>query len=154
MSAREDRVGAGVVMRAGSQRRASKQVTDQPVDRLLGELEASVMRLMWVGGAATVREVLDRMHSAGRPLAYTTVMTVMSRLATKGLLTRELVGKTHIYRAALSEEAFLRASATQRVQALVDEFGDLAIAQFLAEVSDLSPKRRRQLKRLASEDAG
>lgn len=122
---------------------------DPAIARLLGELEAAIMRLMWARPIATVREVLDDLHRTGRPLAYTTVMTVMGRLVVKGLLTRQLVGKTHVYRAAETEEAFLRAMAARQVQNLVDEFGDLAIAQFLAEVENLSPVRRRQLERLA-----
>lgn len=108
------------------------------------------MRLMWRLETATVRGIFLQLRADGRPLAYTTVMTVMSRLAVKQLLARELVGKTYVYRAALTEDQFLRTMAARRVQELVDEFGDLAIAQFLATVSDLSPERQAQLERLAS----
>jgi predicted transcriptional regulator len=122
------------------------------IDHLLGELEAAIMRLMWAVDTATVREIFDRLHAHGRSLAYTTVMTVMARLAEKQLLTRELAGKTHIYRAALTEDQFVRAAAAKRVQALVDEFGDVAIAQFLATVNELSPERYRELERIARGD--
>lgn len=118
-------------------------------DHLLGDLEAPVMRQMWTRDVATVRDVLEALHAAGRQVAYTTVMTVMSRLASKGLLIRDLVGKTYIYRAAMDEQHFLQMAAAQRVQTLVAEFGDMAIAQFLTEVNGLSPERRRQLERLA-----
>lgn len=111
------------------------------------------MRLMWAVESATVRGIFDLLRANGRSLAYTTVMTVMSRLAGKELLTRELTGKTHVYRVALTEEQFLRAVATKRVQALVDEFGDLAIAQFLTTVNELSPERQRQLERIARGEA-
>lgn len=131
-----------------------KQRGDDAVDHLLGDLEAAIMRLMWDRRTATVREVLDLLAAADRPLAYTTVMTVMSRLAGKGLLARELTGKTHVYRVAQAQEEFLRGVATQQVQALVEEFGDLAIAQFVAQVNDLSPRRRRQLERLARGGTG
>lgn len=107
------------------------------------------MRLMWARETATVRQILGLLVAAGRPLAYTTVMTVMGRLVGKGLLARELTGKTHLYRAAVTQEAFLQAAAARQVQALVAEFGDVAIAQFLATVDDLPPTRRRQLERLA-----
>ena len=119
---------------------------------LLGDLEASVMRQMWGREAATVREVLEALRAAGRQVAYTTVMTVMGRLNAKGLLVRDLVGKTHVYRAAMDEDQLLRAAASRRVQTLVEEFGDIAIAQFLAEVNGLSPERRRQLLDLAGGD--
>jgi len=126
---------------------------DSATGHLLGDLEAGIMRLMWARGSATVREILAQLGTAGRPLAYTTVMTVMGRLVGKGLLARELRGKTHVYRVALTEDQFLRTVATRRVQALVEEFGDLAIARFLAEVQGLSPERRHQLERLADEGA-
>jgi predicted transcriptional regulator len=122
---------------------------DQLVDHLLGDLEAPIMRLMWQRETATVRNILEALDTSGRSLAYTTVMTVMARLAEKGMLVRERIGRSHIYRASTSRDQFLRQSASQRVQGLVQEFGDLAVARFLAEVSELSPERRRQLERLA-----
>ena len=132
----------------------SKETMDErsrrgAVEHLLGELEALVMREMWARDAATVRQVLEALRATGRQIAYTTVMTVMSRLTTKGLLERDLVGKSHMYRAVMDEGQLLRAAASQRVQALVEEFGDVAIAQFLAEVDGLSAERRLQLERLA-----
>ena len=50
------------------------------VEKLLGELEAAIMDILWARGQATVREVLDELSST-RSLAYTTVLTIMSRLA-------------------------------------------------------------------------
>lgn len=120
------------------------------VAHVLGELELAIMRLMWARESATVREILGLLHANGRQLAYTTVMTVMGRLVGKGLLTRERDGKTHVYHSARGEAAYLQTVAAQRVQALIEEFGDLAIAQFLATVDELSPERRRQLERLGS----
>lgn len=126
---------------------------DDPIDHLLGDLEAAIMRLMWATDTATVRDIFDLLRANGRSLAYTTVMTVMARLVGKRLLARELAGKTHVYRAALTESQFVRAAAAQRIQALVDEFGDVAIAQFLAKVNDLSPDRYKQLERIARGEA-
>ncbi|MDQ3780889.1 MAG: BlaI/MecI/CopY family transcriptional regulator [Chloroflexota bacterium] len=128
----------------------SEQRRSDMVGHLLGDLEVAIMRLMWTRDSATVREILGLLQADGRLLAYTTVMTVMGRLAGKGLLARSLDGKTHVYRAAFNEQEFLRLTAAQRVQALVEEFGDLAIAQFMSTVEDLAPERRRQLEHLAS----
>lgn len=131
-------------------------VEDKPsndvVDHLLGELEAPIMRLMWARGSASVRDILDALNHRERPLAYTTVMTVMSRLAEKGLLSRERHGKMHVYRPTATQDGFVRHAAARRVQELVAEFGDLAMAQFLAEVTELSPERRQQLERLTAEE--
>jgi predicted transcriptional regulator len=127
---------------------------ERAVNHLLGELEAAVMRQMWSRERASVREILNQLNDDGRALAYTTVLTVMNRLSSKGLLERELIGKTHIYRATTNRDAFLRQAAAQRVQDLIEAFGDLAIAQFLREVAELSPQRRRQLRRLAGVEEG
>lgn len=132
--------------------RLSRARQDEAIDRLLGDLEAAVMRLMWQRESATVRDILDALNLSGRPLAYTTVMTVMSRLVVKGVLARERSGKTHIYRTAATEEQFLQHAAAQRVHALIEEFGDLAITHFIIEISELSPKRRQQLEQMVKGD--
>ncbi|HWG98749.1 MAG TPA: BlaI/MecI/CopY family transcriptional regulator [Pilimelia sp.] len=72
----------------------------------LGDLERAVMDVLWDrGGPATVREVADALD--GRPLAYTTVMTVLDRLAGKGMVDRERVGRAWRYRPAASREAHI-----------------------------------------------
>jgi predicted transcriptional regulator len=84
-----------------------------------------------------------------RQRKYTTVMTIMARLHTKGLLGRHRDGKTHIYTPVLTREEFRQARARAEVGALVDEFGDVALAQFAEQVAELDPGRREQLRRLA-----
>jgi len=66
--------------------------------RKFGELEATIMDLLWSGsGPATVREVLEELQWR-RPIAYTTVMTVMDNLHSKGCLARESRGRAYLYR--------------------------------------------------------
>ncbi len=65
--------------------------------RQLGELEAVVMGRLWEWGRpALVREMVDDLHD-DRPLAYTTVMTVMENLHRKGWLRRERYGRAWRY---------------------------------------------------------
>lgn len=54
---------------------------------------------------ATVRDVLEDLRT-GREIAYTTVMTVMDKLHTKGLLRRKPVGKAYVYETVLTKEAY------------------------------------------------
>jgi predicted transcriptional regulator len=109
------------------------------------------MRVVWPRGEATVREVLETLNaSRGRQVAYTTVMTVMSRLADKGLLRRHLVGKAHHYEVAQTEDEFLHAASRRLIRSLIEDFGEVAIAEFLAELDQVEPQRRRRLKRLAA----
>ncbi|TMR20814.1 BlaI/MecI/CopY family transcriptional regulator [Nonomuraea turkmeniaca] len=74
--------------------------------RGLGELESAIMDRMWATNApASVRDVLEHLRK-DRALAYTTVMTVMDKLHTKGLLKRKPVGRAYIYEAVSSKEAY------------------------------------------------
>lgn len=105
---------------------------------------------LWAAGEAPVRAILDSLNARSeRQRKYTTVMTIMARLHTKGLLERHRDGKTHIYTPVLSREEFQQARAQAEVGALVDEFGDVALVHFAKQMAELDPKRREHLARLA-----
>lgn len=70
----------------------------------LPPLELECLKALWARGRGTVREVRERLYPE-RPLAYTTIMTVMGRLARKGLVEREKRGRAHLYRPAVTEAA-------------------------------------------------
>jgi BlaI family transcriptional regulator, penicillinase repressor len=108
---------------------------------------------VWARGACTVRAVLDALNArTPTPRAYTTVMTVMQRLDGKGLLQRERDGRRDVYVAALSRDEYAQARAGAQVGALVDEYGDVALAHFARHMSQLDPERREQIRRLAGGD--
>lgn len=116
---------------------------DDDLEKLLGPLEADVMRAVWVAdGPTTPRQVLDALN-ADRPqaLAYTTVMTVMSRLADKELLKRTPARRGWAYEALVADAAGIA------VRDVMRDFGEAAIAHFVAE-SRADPKLRRRLQRL------
>lgn len=66
------------------------------LDRLT-PLEAQIMHCVWDLGEATARQVKDRLRST-RPLAYTTVQTMMALLRDKGFLGSERHGRADVYR--------------------------------------------------------
>src|SRR4051794_16481708 len=112
----------------------------------LHELEAEVMDVVWAHGERTVREVMSEINSrSSQERAYTTFMTVMSRLHAKGLLERRREGKTDIYRPVMTREVYSAARAEAEVSALVDEFGEVALASFARQMASLDPARRRVL---------
>lgn len=116
------------------------------VSTYLGELEAEIMEILWRRTNVTPREVHEALH---RPIAYTTVITVMTRLVEKGLLVREADGPTHRYRPAQTRDVFLAAASKSVVEDLVTDFGDMAIVHFLRELDKLDPARLEQLRKLA-----
>jgi len=71
-----------------------------------GELEAAVMQVVWNHGEpVTVRAIAEQLQET-RPLAYTTVSTIVERLRAKGALSRVRVGRSFQYAAVQSAEAY------------------------------------------------
>lgn len=127
--------------------------SQEPVPPPLHDLEAEVMGVVWQHEVVTVRDVYEMVNTREvRQRAYTTFMTVMARLAVKGVLERHREGKTDIYRAVMSAEEYTAARARVGVGALVEEFGDLALIHFAAAVADMDPARRAMLERHATDD--
>jgi predicted transcriptional regulator len=118
------------------------------LEKLLGPLEAEVVRAAWAAGEpVSVRDLLERVN-AGRsqPLAYTTVMTVMSRLTDKDVLRRRREGRGYVYEPVADDPAALAVHGVMR------DFGDAAMAQFVEEARG-DPKLLRRLQRLLGEDS-
>lgn len=119
--------------------------------KLLGDLEAEIMEFVWAAGESTVREVHE-IVGRRRDLAYTTVMTVMSRLAEKGLLTRRKGShKAMVYSPAVEREAFLRRASASIFRGLFGDFGSPAMSQLVDMISDESDERIDELARLIEE---
>ena len=122
------------------------------LDKLLGDLEREIMELMWVRGEGSVRDILEALNirrTAGHPLAYTTVMTVMAKLAAKRLLRRTRVGRADEYHVAETREAFLIRTSDSIARQLVEDFGDAAISSFVSLLENVAPDRLEQLRRKA-----
>ncbi len=116
----------------------------------LHELETEIMDEVWLRGECSVRDVLDAVNARSDvKRAYTTIMTVMHRLVDKDLLQRERAGRSDVFRAALTRDAYEHARASAEVDALVTAYGDVALAHFAREIGQLDPQRREQISRLA-----
>ena len=114
----------------------------------LGELERAVMAQLWSADAPlTVRDVHDRLE---RELAYTTVMTVLGRLAKKGLVRQERDGKAYRYAAAASREQMA-------AEVMIDALGDVGedrTAALVAFVDRVGPADAEALRRALDTPAG
>ena len=86
---------------------------------VMGELEQAVMDILWNRpDPLSVRDVHELL-ARDRDLAYTTVMTVLDRLAKKGFVLRNLDGRAWLYRPATSR-------ATQIASEMLDLMGRLS----------------------------
>ena len=100
---------------------------------VLGPLEAEIMDVVWDTGEVTVRDVHQLLESS-RPLAYTTVMTTLGRLADKGLVKRIEDQPAHHYTALITREQYARSTVKSVVDWLVNHFPDPAVAYFVDRV--------------------
>ena len=72
-------------------------------DVSLSELQLALMRVLWARGQASTAEVAEALRDQQRPLAHTTVATLLTRLEKRGLIASERDGRALVYRAAVSE---------------------------------------------------
>ncbi|MBI5071453.1 BlaI/MecI/CopY family transcriptional regulator [Candidatus Falkowbacteria bacterium] len=106
--------------------------------KILGDLEAEIMETVWKIGQASVRDVLTELEKK-RKIAYTTVMTVMSRLHDKGVLKRKMdKSGAFLYLPVKDKKSFLAQASEKILKNFFREYGDVAVAQFvdIIETSD------------------
>jgi predicted transcriptional regulator len=113
----------------------------------LAPLESKIMAAVWQAGAAvSVRQVLDVLNDQrSKPLAYTTVMTVMNRLLAKGVLVRQGHRRSYVYEATACDPAGLA------VADVIRTYGDAAVARFVDEAR-ADPGVLRRLRALLAQD--
>jgi predicted transcriptional regulator len=82
-------------------------------------LELECLKALWKLGEANVKEVRNVL-AANRNLAYTTVMTVLDRLARKGAAARRKVGRSFVYAPVLSRDSIRRLAVKELVECFFD----------------------------------
>jgi predicted transcriptional regulator len=117
-------VGSTVSARAGSRSGGS-----------LGDLEREVMAQLWEAGEPlTVRQVHERL-SASRDLAYTTVMTVLDRLAKKKVVVQQKADRAYRYSPAQTREQMTASLMLDALGAAPDgATRDAALVHFVGQV--------------------
>jgi BlaI family transcriptional regulator, penicillinase repressor len=113
----------------------------------LGSAELDVLKVLWDRGSCTVREVLDEFHVRGRRVAYTTVLTLLTRLEQKGAVASDKSEQAYVYRPKVTRE---RITAT-RLKTLVHQLYDGAATPLVLQLMQsekFSPEEIAQLQQL------
>lgn len=135
-------------MAAYDRRSKRQRESADPVSRYLGELQAEVLAILWRQGSATVRKVVDELNeSRKQPLAYTTVLTLVSRLWSRGLLARTPEGRGFRYRPAKSREQLLGELSDELIDRLITDFGEIAVARLGERLDQLDAERGQRVKK-------
>ena len=111
----------------------------------LGELERSVLQMLWQHGTLSAEHVREELDQQDRPLKDSTVRTVLRRLEEKGYLTHVLDNRTFLYSPA--EPAPMVAG--RAVKRILEWFCEGSVEQLLVGMVDSSVLDRAELKRLA-----
>ncbi|WTW98501.1 BlaI/MecI/CopY family transcriptional regulator [Streptomycetaceae bacterium NBC_01309] len=114
--------------------------------RVQGGLQAEIMTVLWRIGTGTVEQVRAGLPEASRG-AYTTVQTVLNRLAERGLLTRTREKQAIVYQPAMSEADYVAASLSTALDSASESARRLALAQLVGglgtdELADLQALAR------------
>ncbi|GHD87164.1 BlaI/MecI/CopY family transcriptional regulator [Streptomyces naganishii] len=120
---------------------------ENPGRRARGELESDVLATLWAAdGPLTARQVMERLPG---DLAYTTVLTILSRLYDKGMLVRHREGRGFAY-APVRDEA---SHTARRMRSLLEEGSDreAVLTRFVSELSAQDEQLLHQL--LAAHEA-
>jgi predicted transcriptional regulator len=114
----------------------------------LGDLEALALRQLWEATEPlSVREFQARI-SKTRPVAVTTVATILDRLHHKGVVSRELVkkgGPHYLYSAKVTEAEFKEAVVNNVMGTLLHSFNDVTVAYLADKMAGPKPSDRRVL---------
>jgi BlaI family transcriptional regulator, penicillinase repressor len=104
-----------------------------------GKLEYAVLAAVWDLGAATAREVYDRV---GAPLGLVTTTTarVLDRLQAKGLVTRDKVGKSFAYRARVARREIDHVRMSRALSGLLSQEPRPALASLVDAIEAIDPK--------------
>jgi predicted transcriptional regulator len=108
--------------------------------------ELAIMKVVWRTDETTVRDVYEALREQ-RPIAYTTVMTMMRILQEKGYLTRVTTEKAHVYRAARPRQQVVGAMLRDFLDRVFDGASD-ALLVHLAKDNQLTAKQKRIVRQL------
>jgi predicted transcriptional regulator len=122
----------------------SYKIARMPPRRKPTDAELAILRVLWTLGPSTVRDVAEAL---GRESAYTTVLKLMQIMTDKGLVKRDDSTRSHVYRAASSENKMQK----QLVTDLLDKVFAGSAAKLVLQALDAgkaSPEELAEIRKL------
>jgi predicted transcriptional regulator len=116
----------------------------RPTSPTITDSERAILEVLWDQDEASVREVADAL-SRQKPLAYTTVLTMLNVLSKKGLVTHRPEGRAFIYRAAVTREQARKQALNYLLQQFFKGSPNM-LAQHLVSEHDIDPAQRTLLQ--------
>ena len=104
-----------------------------PRESDLGTAELEVLKALWERRRATVRQVLTQLHEQGRRVAYTTVLTVLTRLEQKGVVKSDKSGMAYVYRPMLTRATVTKSRLRSLIEQLYDGAAGPLVLQLMRE---------------------
>jgi len=115
----------------------------------LGEVQLQIMQVLWQKGAATAREITDEL-SRRKPIAHSTVQTLLRKLETKGAVTHEMQDRTFVFR-PVRQETEVTTTATRDLLARLFDNSVSGLVAHLLKHEKISRKELAELRRLIEE---
>ncbi len=112
----------------------------------LASLQLLIMQVLWDRGEATIGDVQQALQDE-RPLAYTTVATMLTKMERKGQVTHRTVGRVHHYRPKIQQETVTRSMVSDLTDRLFG--GDVTqMVSHLLDGAEMGPEEIARLKAL------
>jgi predicted transcriptional regulator len=117
---------------------------------MFGPAELPILEALWEKGTLTGRELYEEVRRS-KELAYTTVLTVVGRMVSKGSVKRKKVDGLYYYEPAMNRAEFERRAAAAVVKGIVEISPAHAVSAFVDVLSSSSADRLEEIMKLIEE---
>ena len=117
----------------------------------LGDRELDIMQALWKRGDATVSEIQKQLQENGIELAYTTILTMLVRLETKGMVARDESARAHRYKPLVKEPSAVGSA----IKKLAERFFNGSVEALAARLieQELNAEQLRRVQAVIDENS-
>jgi predicted transcriptional regulator len=116
------------------------------------ELELEILKVLWEEAPLPVRDVRERLEQAGRPLAHSSVITMLNIMVRKGYLRRKKQGKAFFFSPRVEKDGVAGGIVGDVLSRIFDGSASAMVLNLL-ETADLDADELAELRRLISRKA-